>query len=241
MIIIITINLNFILRKYKLNMSAVCVGSFGPNVTEDDLGRLFETCGTVTSVKIFLGKMIKKKQQRYAFIEFAEAEYAHTALLLNETLVGDLPIKVDLQIEKKPPAIGVPLKTVMVCGPHDKPYNTNGSDELPLIVNTTSRTKEEWSKGLSPFFVGPVKLYGGYTATNLENAWQYAKVYQDKVNEKNEPTGAYFKWAKEGWTNPKPVRYPMGHGTKPQYSLWDGTKLGKVDARKKIYAPLVSC
>lgn len=44
-------------------------------------------------------------------------------------------------------------------------------------VNTTSRTKEEWSMGLSPFFLGPIPMWGdlGF-AQNLENAWQYSKV-----------------------------------------------------------------
>lgn len=29
---------------------------------------------------------------------------------------------------------------------------------------------------LSPFFLGPVSLYDGHVAKNVENAWQYAKV-----------------------------------------------------------------
>jgi hypothetical protein len=30
----------------------------------------------------------------------------------------------------------------------------------------------------------------------------------------------------------------QGRGAKPLYSLWDGEKLGYIDARKRIYAPL---
>jgi len=53
-------------------------------------------------------------------------------------------------------------------------------DELPpacVQVNATSRSKEEWSKALSPFYLGPIALYGRNRAHNLENAWQYSKVY----------------------------------------------------------------
>jgi hypothetical protein len=51
-------------------------------------------------------------------------------------------------------------------------------DETPagaIVVNTTSRTKEPWSRGLSPFFLGPIPLYHNFEAKNLENAWQYCK------------------------------------------------------------------
>jgi hypothetical protein len=220
--------------------NTVWVGNFADTITEEDLSTFFGGCGTVTSVKIRLGKMIKKSQKRYAFVEFENEESVKTALLLNGTNLLGLPIIVDATITKPPPATGVPLTTVMVCGPHDQPYNTSGGDEPPLIVNTTSRTKEEWSKGLSPFFVGPIPMYGGHTAKNLENAWQYAKVYSDRVDTNNEPTEQYFTWAKNGWNDDKPVRFPMGRGAKPLYSMWDGQKLGYIDARKQIYAPLYS-
>jgi len=105
-------------------------------------------------------------------------------------------------------------------------------------VNTTSKSFEEWSKGLSPFFLGPVKLYGEFVSQNVENAWQYCKVYHEHLDEKGNPGEEYFKWAKEGWNNPKPVRFPMGRGAKPAYSYWNGEKLGYVDARIKIYSPL---
>lgn len=104
-------------------------------------------------------------------------------------------------------------------------------------INTTS-SSDNWSKGLSPFFLGPCKLYNGYTATNVENAWQYSKVYPEHVDAKGDPTAEYFKWAEAGWSRIRADRYPMGKGNIPLYSYWDGKKLDYIEARKKIYVPL---
>jgi hypothetical protein len=106
-----------------------------------------------------------------------------------------------------------------------------------VIVDTTSKADNDWQRDLSPFHLGPCELYNEFEARNMENAWQYAKVYARHAKG-GEPTDAYWEWAKEGWANPKAVRYPMGRGAKPLYSLWNGDKLGYIDARKKIYAPL---
>lgn len=108
-----------------------------------------------------------------------------------------------------------------------------------VLINTTSRSKD-WSKGLSPFFAGPVDLCKGYISINVENAWQFCKVYYNHVDDKNEPTKVYFDWAEKGWKSVKAYRYPMGKGVKPLYSYWDGQHLTYVEARKKIYIPLYS-
>ena len=110
-----------------------------------------------------------------------------------------------------------------------------------LVINTTSRSSVPWSRGISPFYLGPIPLYEGAVcpqATNLENAWQFSKVYPVHMDANNEPTEEYFAWAKAGWEDPKGHRYPMGKGKNPAYSLWAGEKLGYIDARKKIYIPL---
>jgi hypothetical protein len=109
-----------------------------------------------------------------------------------------------------------------------------------LVINTTSRSSN-WSRGLSPFFVGPVDLYNGFTAINVENGWQFSKVYPYYADEDGNPSDRYFKWAEEGWNDTKAHRYPMGRDTVPPlYSWWDGEKLSYVEARKKIYIPLYS-
>lgn len=110
-----------------------------------------------------------------------------------------------------------------------------------LVVNTTSRSSESWSRGLSPFYLGPVPLYEGAVcaeAANLENAWQFSKVYPEHLDGDRNPTQAYFEWAAAGWRDTKAHRYPMGKGAKPSYSWWAGKRLGYLEARKSIYIPL---
>jgi hypothetical protein len=75
-------------------------------------------------------------------------------------------------------------------------------------------------------------------AQNVENAWQFAKVYPKHVDDNGDPTEAYWEWAKAGWADTRAHRYPMGKGAIPLYSYWDGKKLGYIAARKAIYAPL---
>lgn len=110
-------------------------------------------------------------------------------------------------------------------------------DKEITTVSTVSKAGKEWSM-LSPFLLGPCKLYGNFVAKNMENAWQYSKVYSKYNTRTQMPTAEYWNWAKEGWANPRAVRYPMGKGAKPEYSWWDGVGMGYISARKKIYAPL---
>lgn len=117
---------------------------------------------------------------------------------------------------------------INVCGPRDPKQGA---------INTTS-TSRNWSRGLSPFFLGPIPLYGNYVSCNMENAWQFAKVYRNHLDEFNEPSLDYWLWATDGWANPKPQRYPMGKGAIPEFSFWDGQRLTYVEARKRIYIPL---
>ena len=122
--------------------------------------------------------------------------------------------------------------TVNVCGFRDTPKDKK-------VINTTSRSTT-WSRGLSPFFCGPVDLYDIYVAQNVENAWQYAKVYDKFVDVNQNPDESYFIWAQTGWNKKTADRYPMGKGAKPLYSYWDGKQLPYIEARKEIYAPLYS-
>lgn len=121
---------------------------------------------------------------------------------------------------------------VTICGPHD--YVPRGV----TLVNSTSRSKEVWSKALSPFFLGPVDLYSGFRAKNMENAWQFCKVYQQHTNASGDPTHLYWSWATAGWNDSFAHRYPMGKGAKPLFSLWDSNKLDYIEAREQIYIPL---
>lgn len=104
-------------------------------------------------------------------------------------------------------------------------------------VNTTSHGKET-AHLFSPFMLGPVPLYEGQEALNMENAWQYAKVYASLLETDGTPGAKYYAWARAGWASPKANRYPMGKGKRPLYSLWEGEMLSYVAARKRIYFPL---
>jgi len=107
-----------------------------------------------------------------------------------------------------------------------------------IIIDTTSRSTN-WTKELSPFTIYGGHLYGNYWATNVENAWQAAKVYK-LYDDNGTPKPEYFIWARKIWSSKYAYRYPMGRGAKPEYSWWDGQNLTYVDARKKIYVPIYS-
>ena len=119
--------------------------------------------------------------------------------------------------------------SIKIIGPKDK-----HSGEY---INTTSRSSN-WSKGLSPFFLGPCKLYDNYKAHNVENAWQYSKLYKEFADRDRNPTEEYYNWAQNGWNKKYADRYPMGKGIIPLCSMWDGEKLNYIEARKRIYTPL---
>jgi len=124
---------------------------------------------------------------------------------------------------------------ILIYGPRTKNAE---KDESLTVVNTTSRSSE-W-QGLSPFCLGPCKLYDDFTAQNVENAWQYSKLYKKHATKDDWPSEDYFFWAENGWMNSKAVRYPMGKGAKPLACYWDGELYNYIESRKKIYAPLYS-
>ena len=105
------------------------------------------------------------------------------------------------------------------------------------VINTTSRS-ETRSRELSPFLVGPIPLYNNYVSKNMENAWQYSKVYPG-FGDENGPFDIYFDWAKKGWNKQYADRYPMGRNKIPLYCYWGSSKhLGYIEAKKRIYVPL---
>jgi hypothetical protein len=118
--------------------------------------------------------------------------------------------------------------TVYVLRPWDRPIGT--------VINVTSRSTGP-GRVFSPFTLGPVGLYGGYWSCNVENAWQYAKVYP-AYDSGGAPSAGYWGWASSGWCKQRADRYPMGKGAIPRYAWWDGQALGYVQARKRIYVPL---
>lgn len=110
------------------------------------------------------------------------------------------------------------------------------------LIDATSRNADPILRSVSPFYLGPVECYDGLTAKNMENAWQYSKVYPEDIDEEGHPTASYFKWRDYGFNRTFADRYPKGKGAIPCYSYWKTQKgyehLGYIDARKKIYIPL---
>ena len=119
------------------------------------------------------------------------------------------------------------------------------TNSYTLIDCTSHNADKVFAQGLSPFWLGRdcgVECYDGLKAWNMENAWQYAKVYKQHVDASGKPTQEYFKWRDIGWGKKSADRYPMGRGAKPEWSWWkvDGRfkRLGYIEARKHIYIPL---
>lgn len=120
---------------------------------------------------------------------------------------------------------------ITIVGPHDKNFIKGKK-----VFNVTS-CSTDFCKALSPMILGPCKLYRDFVSKTVENGWQYSKVYSEYDND-GIPSVDYFKWAIEGWSNFKGIRYPKGKGAKPLYSFWNDECLDYIEARKKIYIPL---
>lgn len=106
-------------------------------------------------------------------------------------------------------------------------------DKVPAgaeVVDTTSRSDSPFSPFLSKTLL-PIK------AANMENAWQYSKVYEG-YDKDGKPTPEWFVWSQRGFNARWASRYPMGKETKPLYSWFKEKRLDYVEARKELYVPL---
>lgn len=142
-------------------------------------------------------------------------------------------------------------------------YVVGYRDKVPddaIVIETTSRAVT-WSRGLSPFYLGPVEVVVGIEAKNVENAWQFSKVYKQHIDENGKvKIKEYLEWATKGWNDTYAHRYPMGKGAKPEFSIklgafgncfLDGSgwsveeylpvrTLSYIDARRELYIPFYS-
>lgn len=121
-------------------------------------------------------------------------------------------------------------------------YTIGYRDRKPpnaTIIEVTSRSSI-WTQRFSPFFLGPCEIAEGVYSANMENAWQYSKVYTRHVGPDSRPTKEWFRWARTGFAKSRADRYPMGRGAHPEYSYWQKELLDYVEARQRIYIPLYS-
>lgn len=96
----------------------------------------------------------------------------------------------------------------------------------------------EWSE-LSPFFLGPCRTPDGTLFHNMENLWQFSKVYPEHLDKYREINADWWTWHKQGAEQESAQRYPMGksRAAQTQFSRWGSLRLSYVAARKLIYVP----
>jgi len=98
------------------------------------------------------------------------------------------------------------------------------------VIDTTSSSGE--FRGLSPF------VLPAPPAKNLENLWQFSKVYEEYwCDFPPAPSYNWYAWRDAGWADNTARRYPMGKGAIPICSWWNEKPLDYIEARKQIYAP----
>lgn len=133
--------------------------------------------------------------------------------------------------------------TVTVVGPRNHPRLD--------VINTTSRGSDPRFIELSPFHLGPVDCYAEddgvmpvmLRARNMENAWQYSKLYREHADFDGDVFKVSKRWADwrdAGFAKERADRYPMGKGAVPLCSYWAGRYLSYIEARREIYIPLYS-
>src|ERR1700743_98204 len=79
---------------------------------------------------------------------------------------------------------------------------------------------------LSPFRLGPCTTPDGVEFQNMENLWQFSKVYvhldhieKGKVG-RGLPNDNWLQWHREGAEDTHAHRHPAGKGSIPAYSWW---------------------
>lgn len=103
-----------------------------------------------------------------------------------------------------------------------------------IVIDCTSNSDSDMGRALSPFNVGPIETYDGDFAYNIENLYQFSKVYFCHNND-GEPTDAWNEWRINGWHTRKPIKHPFGAWNHCLYWMWDGKKMDRLQAQKEIF------
>lgn len=129
-----------------------------------------------------------------------------------------------------------------------------GDKKWPVVdgyrnINVCSSGAGVW-KQLSPMKLGPIEFteimadgsHRVFTATNLENLWQSAKVWPGEEAPNGRPNAEWYKRRAAICADVKAHRHiKKGKGVNPNvplYSWWDGKKLTYDEARRTIYIPI---
>lgn len=129
----------------------------------------------------------------------------------------------------------IQLGTITALSLKDKAPRSTDIDITPVSKD------EDWGS-LSPFHLGPCRTPDGTMFLNMENLWQYSKVYEDHIVNSNdifhgEISREWYEWHLKGAGSKQAHRYPMGKGQKALFSKWGDLRLSYVSARKQIYVP----
>jgi hypothetical protein len=118
-----------------------------------------------------------------------------------------------------------------------------------LNVNVCSSSCNEF-KNLSPMLLGPIQFDSTdsagqrrtYTARNIENMWQFAKVWTDDLAADGTIKAKWFVFRDAGWADTKAHRWPRGRAVKdgplknvPEFVFWNGQRYSYGEARKLVY------
>lgn len=119
-------------------------------------------------------------------------------------------------------------------------YNFSFKHKFPenaIRLDVTSNSPDAIGRSLSPFNLGPVNLYDGYWSHNIENAYQFSKIYPQFAFD-DKPGPSYFEWAVKGWNTKAATKYPFGPWEHGLYHWWKGKKLSRLEAQNQIFIPL---
>lgn len=133
------------------------------------------------------------------------------------------------------------------------PYRFSSNPKWPVIdgyknINVCSSAQGIW-KQLSPMLLGPVEFTEFFPhgveeiqATNLENYWQSAKVWEGEVDAKGNPNEEWYQRRRKICADPKAHRHiKKGKGPNrnvPLFAWWDGQHMTYDEARRKKYIPM---
>lgn len=153
-------------------------------------------------------------------------------------------------------------KNVVIIKHHPRPINLTNSfytTQCPdladrVVINLTSRNPDRnFSRQVSPFFVGPVTGPDGASSDSLEVFWQVGKVFPHH-DDNGQPSSTYFEYRNDMYSKkqgeiPKPImRHPyheFGYEADDMlyWALWNPEngeyeRLSYLEARKKVYVPM---
>lgn len=115
-------------------------------------------------------------------------------------------------------------------------YRSKGPKTHPrregyLNIDVTSGTMSRF-KALSPMLLGPTNTIP--SAQNIENLWQFSKVFEGDLDEEGNLTKDYLDRRNAGYADTKAHRRSKRVGSF-QFHYWKGKRIKRLKARKEIY------